>query len=268
MDDDKFETAFNDFFKLKHLYEEKINKAKNIIIKNRNLNTQEKREKFKSLKKKCINCGKEGGTIFKIYDNILEAKCNASTPCNLHIKLQRAKTKLLNNYDEELYNEIMEKKSKIIVNKLNYLYGYETEKNTLVKFNTIKSELMKLIKDYEIVNTSYNNIVNNEDKIKIIREKKDELFILIENMKKLIKQSIEEDNDAFLKEGLEIYVNYIQPITKELLNIKYANNSILIEEKEKEKEQYIYKLIQQQYTLKELTFPIIGQDNKILINKK
>ena len=119
----------------------------------------------------------------------------------------------------------MEKKSKIIVNKLNYLYGYETEKNTLVKFNTIKSELMKLIKDYEIINTSYNNIVNSEDKIKIIREKKDELFILIENMKKLIKQSMEEDNDAFLKEGLEIYVNYIQPITKELLNIKYANNS-------------------------------------------
>ena len=110
MDDNKFETAFNDFFKLKHLYEEKINKAKNIIIKNKNLNAQEKREKFKSLKKKCINCGKEGGTTFKIYDNILEAKCNASTPCNLHIKLQRAKTKLLNNYDEELYKELMEKK--------------------------------------------------------------------------------------------------------------------------------------------------------------
>lgn len=265
MDDNKFETAFNEFFKLKHLYEEKINKTKNIIIKNPNLNSQEKREKFKSLKKKCINCGKEGGTIFKIFDNILEAKCNASNPCNLHIKLQRAKTKLLNNYDEELYNEIMEKKSKIIVNKLNYLYGYETEKNTLVKFNTIKSELMKLIKDYEIVNTSYNNIVNNEDRIKIIREKKDELFILIENMKKLIKQSMEEDNDAFLKEGLEIYVNYIQPITKELLNIKYANNSILIEEKDKTT---IYKLIQEPHTLKELTYSIIGQDNKILINKK
>ena len=265
MDDNNFETAFNEFFKLKHLYEEKINKVKNIIIKNPNLNSQEKREKFKSLKKKCINCGKEGGTTFKIYDNILEAKCNASTSCNLHIKIQRAKTKLLNNYDEELHNEIMEKKSKIIINKLNYLYGYETEKNTLVKFNTIKSELMKLIKDYEIVNTSYNNILNNEDKIKIIREKKDELFILIENMKKLIKQSMEEDNDAFLKEGLEIYVNYIQAITKELLNIKYTNNSILIEEKDKTT---IYKLIQEPYTLKELTYSIIGQDNKILINKK
>ena len=54
MDDNKFETAFNDFFKLKHLYEEKINKAKNIIIKNPNLNSQEKREKFKSLKKNVL----------------------------------------------------------------------------------------------------------------------------------------------------------------------------------------------------------------------
>jgi hypothetical protein len=264
MDYNKFETAFNEFFKLKHLYEEKINKAKTIIIKNPNLNSQEKREKFKSLRKKCINCGKEGGTNFKIYDNILEAKCIASTPCNLHIKLQRAKTKLLNNYDEELYNEIMEKKSKIIINKLNYLYGYETEKNTLVKFNIIKSELMKLIKDYEIINTYYNNILDNQDKIKIIREKKDELFILIENMKKLIKQYLEEENDTFLKEGLEIYINYIQPITKELLNIKYSNNSLIIEEKDKT----IYKLIQEPYTLKDITYSIIGQDNKILIYKK
>jgi uncharacterized protein YukJ len=77
---------------------------------------------------------------------------------------------------------------------------------------------------------------------------------------------MEEENEAFLKEGLEIYVNYIQPITKELLNIKYANNSILIEEKEKDKK--LYKLIQEPYTLKELTYSIIGQDNKILINKK
>lgn len=264
MDINKFETAFNDFFKLKHLYEEKINKAKNIIIKNSNLNSQEKREKFKSLKKKCINCGKEGGTTFKIYDNILEAKCNASTPCNLHIKLQRAKTKLLNNYDEDLHSEIIDKKTDIIINKLNYLYGYESEKNTLVKFNSIKSELMKLIKDYEIVNTSYNNIINNEDKIKIIREKKDELFILIENMKKLIKQSIEEDNNIFIKQALELYINFIQPVSKQLLAMKYTNNFILIEEKDKT----IYKLIQEPYTLKELTYSIIGQDNKILINKK
>jgi len=52
------------------------------------------------------------------------------------LNLQRAKTKLLNNYDEELYNEIMEKKSKIIVNKLNYLYGYETEKKYISKILT------------------------------------------------------------------------------------------------------------------------------------
>lgn len=264
MEDNDFEISFNEYFKMKHLYEDKINKVKNIIIKNPNLNTQEKREKFKTLKKKCVNCGKEGGTNFKIYDNILEAKCNANVPCNLHIKLQRAKTKLLNNYDEELSNQIMNKKSDIIINKLNYLYGYESEKNTLVKFNNIKSELLKLIKDYEIINSTYNNIINNEAKIKLIKEKKDELFALIENMKKLIKQSDEEENNAFLKEALELYINYIQPLDKEINNLQYVNNNILTEEKEK----ITYKLIQESYTLKELTYQIIGQENKILIYKK
>jgi len=262
----EFSEAFNDFFKLKHQYEEKINKSKNAILRNNNLNSLEKREKFKSLKKKCINCGNEGGNTFKIFDNILEAKCNSSTPCNFHIKLQRAKNKLLNDYDEEMKNEIIDKKSNIIINKLNYLYGYETEKNTLVKFNTIKSELMKLVKDYEIINSAYNNIVNDENKNKIIREKKDELFIIIENLKKLVKQSIEEDNNAYIKEALELYLNYIDPISKDILNMKYALNSIIIEEKERGNVEY--KLIQKKYTLEQLNYPIIGQVNKILIYKK
>ena len=158
----------------------------------------------------------------------------------------------------------MNKKSDIIINKLNYLYGYESEKNTLVKFNNIKSELLKLIKDYEIINSTYNNIINNEAKIKLIKEKKDELFALIENMKKLIKQSDEEENNAFLKEALELYINYIQPLDKEINNLQYVNNNILTEEKEK----ITYKLIQESYTLKELTYQIIGQENKILIYKK
>lgn len=261
MADDDYNEVFNQFFKLKQQYEERINKAKNIILRNTNLNTNEKREKFKSLRTKCVACGREGGTSFKVYDNILEAKCNSNTPCNFHIKLQRAKYKLLNEYDEEIKNEIINKKSDIIRNKLNYLYGYETEKNTLVKFNTIKSELMKLVSDYEIVSTAYNNIVNDDTKNKIIREKKDEMFIIIENMKKLIKQSTEEENESYMKEALELYLNYIVPISKDLLNMKYAINYVVIGETEN-------KLIQKNYSLEQLNYPILGQVNKILINKK
>lgn len=266
MEDDKYNEVFNEFFKLKHIYEEKINKTKNVIIKNPNLTIQEKREKFKSLKLKCVNCGKEGGTNFSFNGNIIEARCNSSSPCNFHIKLQRAKYELLTNYNNSLQNEIIEKKHEIILNKLNFLYGYENEKNTLVKFNEIKSNFMKILKDFEFINEKYIEIVNNSVKDKMIQDKKTQLFIMIEDFKKYIKQYQEENDNSFLKEATELYINYIKPIEIELMNIKYPLNQIIKEDINKEES--IYKLDQQRYTIKQLNYPILGQTNKILIYKK
>ena len=88
----KFNQALNDFYKLKRQYEDQIQKEISKLRKNTILTTKEKHDKFKQLKLKCVNCGKSGGTIFKLEDSILSAICgNVENPCNLDIKLQKAK---------------------------------------------------------------------------------------------------------------------------------------------------------------------------------
>ena len=91
-DSTKFNEALNRYYILKSKYELTINKEVVKLIKNKILTKTAKQEKFKQLKKKCIICGKEGGTIFNQEGNILIAKCgNLVNPCKLDIQLQKAK---------------------------------------------------------------------------------------------------------------------------------------------------------------------------------
>ena len=116
---ESYNEVFQSFYKLKHQYEERINREKMKIIKLSSLSQVEKRNKFKALKLKCINCGQLGGTSFEQKENVLEAKCLAINPCNLHIKLERAKYVLMNNEDIKLKADIQSAKSNVITNKLN-----------------------------------------------------------------------------------------------------------------------------------------------------
>ena len=53
--------AINNYYKLKEIYESKINQNKIKIINNPQLTKKEKEVKFKNIKKLCVNCKKEGG---------------------------------------------------------------------------------------------------------------------------------------------------------------------------------------------------------------
>ena len=58
--------AFNEYYKLKNKYENDYNKDKQKLIKNKTMSWKEKRNEFKQLKPKCINCKRPVGTIFSI----------------------------------------------------------------------------------------------------------------------------------------------------------------------------------------------------------
>ena len=86
-----FDEALNRYYKLKGEYDKIRRKAVRNIADNQLLSSTEKHEKYIAEKKKCIVCGKSGGTIFRQEGTILTAKCgNEENPCRLNIQLQRA----------------------------------------------------------------------------------------------------------------------------------------------------------------------------------
>ena len=85
----KENTNTKQYYKLKEKYYNNIDKKRSYIKKDNTLTTSEKRKRIKELKNKCVNCGKEGGTIFDETNGMLKARCNASDPCDLNMNIKR-----------------------------------------------------------------------------------------------------------------------------------------------------------------------------------
>jgi hypothetical protein len=109
--------ALNEYFKLKNKYETQIMANKKKIINKNFLSKREKKEEYKKLKPKCINCKRPGGTLFtSIYIpetdtsesyRELSAVCGIiSDPCNLNITIQLAKVELMSTLLKSMENDI------------------------------------------------------------------------------------------------------------------------------------------------------------------
>ena len=260
----KFNQAFSDYYKLKQQYNNQIEKEVTKLRKNTGLTNKEKHERFNQLKKKCVICGKEGGTIFKQDGNILSVKCgHVQKPCKLDIQLQKATYSNINDQITELYDTISKNKIETISSKLNFLFGYTSESTTLTDFNKLKQELIDEVKKYQRINEIYLNIVNNMTKIKEIKVKNDNLLVLIQNFKDLIKNFEETGDMVYLKNAIELYMNTIDETVNNIRNLKYVYNTVEYNEHDN-----THHLILEQYTQNQLQAPINSTQNRILSFKK
>ena len=256
----KFNQAFSDYYKLKRQYDNQTEKEVTKLRKNTSLTNKEKHDKFKQLKKKCVNCGKEGGTIFKQEGNLLSAKCGHNgKPCKLNIQLQKATYANINDLISELNDKISMNKIETISSKLNFLFGYTSESSTLENFNKLKQELIDEVKKYQKINEIYLNIVNNMTKIKEIKVRNNNLHVLIQNFKDLIKNFEETGDLGYLKNAIELHIGTVDETVKNIRNLKYIYNAIEYNESDN-----THHLVQEQYTQNQLLVEINDTQNRIL----
>uniref|UniRef100_A0A6C0AXI8 Uncharacterized protein n=1 Tax=viral metagenome TaxID=1070528 RepID=A0A6C0AXI8_9ZZZZ len=262
----KFNQALSDFYKLKRQYEDQIHKEISKLRKNTILTTKEKHDKFKQLKFKCVNCGKPGGSIFKLEDSMLSARCgNVENPCNLDIKLQKAKYNSITDEIEKLNILINTNRTETISSKLNFLFGYQNESKTLEEFNKLKLDLINEVKRYKKIYEMYINITNNfvDDKKKQLSIYDDTILGQINNFNELIKSYEESGNISYIKEALILYNNDILETAKKIQKLKYNINTVNYNENDN-----TYHLIQESITLEQLQIPIDNTQNKIITFKK
>ena len=260
MESSKLNDAITQYYKLKEMYEDKINQNKYKIINNPVLTLSEKEKKFKQIKKYCINCKCEGGTIFSNKDGILKAKCGCvSKPCKLDIEIKKGKYVLSDNLVITLQNKLNNIKTEIIKIKLDFLFNYISESEALAKFNTLKEELSKqneLYKDVEIFNI---NITDNPKIKTLLNEAERDLFIEIQKIKDFCKVFTINHNKLLLSNVAENYISSILPLNKTISDLKYTFRDI-------EKIDDMAYLIEKKYTLENLEYSL--ESGKVLINKK
>jgi hypothetical protein len=259
------ETAINEFYKLKNKYETELLKKKKIILNNVTLSSKEKKNEFKKLKPKCINCKRPGGTLFSVKffpgkDEYKEfrAVCGVvSDPCNLNITVQTGKYNLLPVVLEGIEKEIQDNKKSIIDDKNRLLFGLITTETALKNFEEIKDYISSLTALLESYLDEYNSITDNLEKKTELKESITKSYFYIEEIKLSIKKFDEDDNTQYVRDAVNIYLNNLKPLLSKISELKYKENAVYYNENEN-----TYNLIQNKYTNQSLEFTYFN--NKVL----
>jgi hypothetical protein len=248
--------AFNEYYKLKNKYESDYNKDKQKIIKNKQMSWKEKRNEFKQLKPKCINCKRPVGTIFSIKhsgepnDDFRELKAicgSLSEPCTLNININAGVTYNMMDHIKELEKDIENYKNEIIEYKNKLLFGYTKTETAVENFDKIKEAIndtsFLLNINYEHMFDVVDNKITNESIVKL----KEEVYILVNEIKMSIKRFDSTGNVQFVRDSIDIYVNQMESKLKELSSLKYKVNLVEFDEYEG-----VYRLIQRKNGIADL----------------
>lgn len=221
--------AINNYYKLKNIYETKYKKAISLIRDNDSLSLKQKKNKIKSLKPKCIKCKRNVGSLFKLENRVLIAKCGDEvSPCSLDIQINKgAFVTEIKSID--FWNSTMsEDKNSIITTKLDYLFGFIDEKTSIAKFDEVKSVLKETVEEVSNTIESIDSITNNPDTIDAINYAELSLNKYIHSLQ-INKQKFLEDpheDYQYLYENVEIYINSITPLLENIRNLKFQYYNI------------------------------------------
>lgn len=221
--------TLNMFFKLKSKYEKgRLQKKRDIytISKDQGLGKKAIENKLRAIRIKCIRCSNLGspeGTIFKIKDRKYTAVCGAEHPCDLNIRIFGGLFSDLYYYLTIFKNSIEETKSITIQQKLDSIFNYTSENDSIIEFK-------KIIKDYSEENAifkdldeKYKEIYENSERNEKIEEKKLHIEELKARINEMVIEYSKTGNHKVLNIAMQLYANELLP---EIRNLRYLLNEI------------------------------------------
>ena len=157
---------------------------------------------------------------------------------------------LLLNETIDVFNEgVEEGKENIIKSKLNLLFNLEKEQDVLKYFDEIKDELTQDLESVVEFKKEYLSKTENLENNAIIIAKTK----ILEDKILLIKEAMVNFNETsekqYVKDIVNIYIDAILPLNKELRDLKYKYYNI---ESVQQGEETIFKLIKKKYTIENL----------------
>lgn len=193
----------DEYFRIKDAHESKIKRKKDQIIRNSALGDQEKRQRFEHIKYECIQCKKEGGTAFKQDKTAYYAKCNASPPCELDVKIERERVKNIYAFETHLEEELREIQKEIIETNMDLVYKFVTEDDTQKRGDTLRKRLKQTTDELVAVRRTFERNT----------EKLEESERTMQSEIKAMQAS--ETGHA------DLYVSTIRPLAEQIRLLKY-----------------------------------------------
>ena len=229
--------AIKRFYELKSKYEkERLEKKKGIFKKTA---TKKGAQRIiQTLRHKCINCGNPGepeGTIFSIKDRNYTALCGAKNKCNLNIKIFAGYFSNLYDYYKLFREEVEEKKSQIIQQKLDALFNYENEAVSVQLFKKYMKEYTDDNIILKEITHAYNDVYSNVERSDKIYEKHREMDEIQAKINKLLLEYKKTENREFLNEAIRTHIDELLPVSRSLGYLMFELCEMEVLEQGKEK---------------------------------
>ena len=219
--------AMEEYYKLKQQYDQQVSKAKRKIIKDRSKDKQQKKQELAAISTKCINCGKVGKMIFSNNNHILKAQCGVvGDPCSLNIEVNVGDYDTLPSVGSFVRGDLDDLTTEIIRTKLDMLFGFIPEQEAFNTFTEKKGEYDELSGILREIDDQFDSMIRNTRNRDAIKDKKADLFVVVEKLKQLIDQFKEEGNPTLIDEAVGLYNSEINPAANQLRELMYKKNTI------------------------------------------
>ena len=214
----------SDFYELKKKYDKNFDRLKKKIKNNDELTLEQKKEKIRTLRPKCVKCKKPVGTIFDIKSESLRAICGANQPqianegykpCSLNVNIKKP----VSVDFETIIRETRDKRDKIMekitLNKVKLLYVKESEKqiNIVDAIEKMKLDYRTQSELLESYIKKHLELINRETESKTLFLKKYEVR----------KEILELIKDKKTKEAVELYIESYVPAVSVEMSSKYKH---------------------------------------------
>jgi len=253
--------AISNYYKLKYTYEEKIDRQKIRILRNPSLSIREKRQKFRQMKKFCVKCNKEGGSIFQNNGTILTAICgNTNQPCDLNIQINRGSYNNIRDMDNNIEEDVKNVKNDIIKIKLDLLFNYKDEATVVGEFEKVRKLLGEDLKILDFTKIELIKIIDNPQVNAELREHMEQFYIEKDRLKLLHKEYYDRLDPILINDMVELYVSKIQPLVTQIRELQFKYCAIETNEKN------IHKLIEEPYHYHSLFIVDVDNEPAIISN--
>jgi Leucine-rich repeat (LRR) protein len=225
-----FQDALHGYFQLKSEYENKtkVLKKKHIskILEDATLSLK-KRARFakkalQTFKSPCVICKRPVGSIFEIKDNRYIARCgDMMNPCKLNIQIYSGQHTPVTYLIGNLSDELEKVKETIICQKLDTLFNYISERNSVSMFKDVIEGFSTYNEMLTELTNKYTELYHNEQKKSEQEKKEADIFIMVERIRELLRDYVTEGNPRILESIMHMQVNEFMPEIRNLRMMKY-----------------------------------------------
>jgi len=222
----EFVESLHDYFELKSKYEMKAESeryaAKHKALA-RKLGEKQATKIARRIRPKCVNCKRPVGTVFKTREDRFLAYCgDTKEPCPLRIEIFRGHFESDDQFADYTEKSLEETKEKIIRQKMDVLFNYSTEEETVKQFKD-------LIEDYNLFAFLHKTDMDTREEKRFNLHKRELIktkIKVIEDIKAAMNAHMDEyahsGNRDSIQSAMDIYIREYMPEIHNLRMLKYS----------------------------------------------